>query len=208
MLFYNALDASTLELLKVLQKIPDFNNLRLVGGTSLALQYGHRKSIDIDLFGSLLIDEFDISKNLDNIGNVIRLNNSRNIHICTINGIKVDLVNYHYPWLDEVIDIDNLKLASTKDIAAMKISAITGRGTRKDFIDLYFLLQEFSLQQIFEYYQRKYHDGSLFLALKSLSYFEDADTDESPVMLQPIEWTYIKDFIVNELKCYLSKHSG
>ncbi len=85
----------------------------------------------------------------------------------------------------------------------MKLSAITGRGTKKDFIDLFFLLQSFSLDEILTFYNQKYHDGSEFLVLKSLSYFEDADEDEDPVMLHPFNWNEIKEFIKKKLKDYL-----
>jgi len=93
-------------------------------------------------------------------------------------------------------------LAQMEDIAAMKLSAISGRGTKKDFIDLYFLLRHFKLREIMQYYNRKYHDGSEFLVLKSLTYFEDADPDQSPVMLQPIEWDKIKEAIIKQVENY------
>ena len=93
-------------------------------------------------------------------------------------------------------DLQSLELlAGLKDIAAMKVAAIIGRGTKKDFIDLFFLLKQFSLKEILELYLQKYPDGSLFIALKSLSYFEDADADPMPVMFEDIEWTDVKSFI-------------
>jgi len=202
MLQYSTIDTKTLELLKKLQKVPDFSNLRLVGGTALALQLGHRKSIDIDLFGKIDSDELAISKELDKIGSVTRLKKSENINIYTINGIKVDIVNYHYKWLEKPIIEDNLILADKKDIAAMKLSAITGRGLKKDFIDLFFLLKHYNLKQMLGFYNQKYYDGSIFMVLKSLSYFDDANNDESPVMLKQENWENIKEYIRNALKLY------
>jgi hypothetical protein len=202
MLQYSTIDTKTLKLLKKLQKVPDFSNLRLVGGTALALQLGHRKSIDIDLFGKIDSDELAISKELDKIGSVTRLKKSENINIYTINGIKVDIVNYHYKWLEKPIIEDNLILADKKDIAAMKLSAITGRGLKKDFIDLFFLLKHYNLKQMLGFYNQKYYDGSIFMVLKSLSYFDDANNDESPVMLKQENWENIKEYIRNALKLY------
>ncbi|RLD56450.1 MAG: hypothetical protein DRJ05_11320, partial [Bacteroidetes bacterium] len=160
MLHYKTINSPTLGLLRQLLEIPEFQNLRLVGGTSLALQIGHRKSIDLDLFGQLKTDEFEISKILSSIGDSILLHKTPNIFIYTINEIKVDIVNYPYHWIEDVLKDDNLNLAGKKDISAMKLAAITGRGSKKDFIDLYFLLQEFSLERILSFYQEKYYDGS------------------------------------------------
>lgn len=192
MLFYNTIDAATLALLKKLLLLPLFSGLRLAGGTSLALQSGHRKSIDIDLFGSLNADTITLSAALSHFGEVIRLNNSPNIHIYSINGIKVDIVNYPYPWIDDLLLIDGIRLASLKDIGAMKLAAITGRGTKKDFIDLYLLLKHFSLSELISFYEQKFKDGSVFLVLKSLVYFEDADAEQMPVMGMNFSWDQVK----------------
>ncbi len=199
MLHYETIDTQTLGLLKSLQKAPAFSELRLVGGTSLALQIAHRKSIDIVLFGELKADEYEVSNALNAIGKVTILKKSENINIYLIDNIKVDIVNYHYPWLENPIVEDNLTLATEKDIAAMKLAAITRRGSKKDFVDLYFLLQTYSLKEILAFYNQKYHDGSEFLVLKSLSYFEDADADEDPLMLKEFDWMNIKGFIEKRL---------
>ncbi len=192
MLQYQAIDSSTLELLKKLLSIDFFKNLRLVGGTSLALQIGHRKSIDLDLFGKLNADIFEINNALAEIGEITILRNSKNIHVYLVNGIKVDIVNYSYPWLQDMITTDELRLAGCMDIAAMKLAAITGRGYKKDFIDLHFLLNQMSLKEMLNSYVDKFKDGSLFLVLKSLIYFDDAEEDELPVMLVPVEWQEVK----------------
>ncbi len=206
MLYYETIDTKTLGLLKRLQKIPEFSKLRLVGGTALALQLGYRVSIDLDLFGNIEADAITIAKRLDNIGKVTILKKSDNINIYIIDNVKVDIVNYHYKWLENSVIEDDLILASKKDIAAMKLAAITGRGTKKDFIDLYFLLKQYKLNEILNFYKQKYHDGSIFLVLKSLSYFEDADKDESPKMLKPVNWEKVKMFIEKELSNYLKNN--
>jgi hypothetical protein len=173
--------------------------MRLAGGTSLALQIGHRKSVDIDLFGTIRGDEYEISNALQKLGKVTTIKKSANIGIYIINGIKADIVNYSYPWLQEAVVKDGLKLAGDKDIAAMKLAAITGRGTKKDFIDLFFLLKKYTLREMLNLYNKKYEDGSELLVLKSLSYFLDAEKDEPPIMLQDINWDVIKSHILRQV---------
>ena len=202
MLHYSAVDSSTLEILKRLLQIPLFGDLRLVGGTSLALQLGHRKSVDIDLFGLLEADDLSVSDALKEFNNVTIIQKSENITIYAIEGIKVDIVNYKYPWLNPVMEEDGLRMAQIEDVAAMKLSAISGRGSKKDFIDIFFLLQQFKLGEMMEYYNKKYSDGSEFLVLKSLTYFEDADLDQSPVMLKSIDWDQVKVSIINQVENY------
>jgi hypothetical protein len=192
-----------LELLKKLNNVKEFSELRLVGGTSLALQIGHRKSIDLDLFGKIEIEYIDLMQILLEIGKVEVLKKSKNINIFLIDDIKVDIVNYHYNWLANYIDTDNLRLAELKDISAMKFAAITGRGSKKDFIDIHFLLEIFTFKEMMELYNQKYHDGSEFIVLKSIIYFDDADNDEEPVMIKPINWEKVKSKIISELNNYL-----
>ena len=200
MLQYTAVDAPTLELLKRLMEEPAFSNLRLVGGTALALKIGHRRSIDIDLFGRLETDKYTLSQKLNSFGKATLLNQTENIHVYLVNGIKVDLVNYPYPWLVDAIIEDGIRLADSKDIAAMKLAAITGRGNRKDFIDLCFLLEHYSLSEMISFYENKYADGSVFLVMKSLTYFDDADREQTPIMLHQISWTKVKKTITTALK--------
>lgn len=204
MLYFETIDPPTLELLKALQTQPAFSKLRLVGGTSLALQIGHRKSIDIDLFGEITGDEYEVLNQVNAISTATIINKTKNINIFLINGIKVDIVNYSYPWLSPPILSNDIKLANTKDIAAMKLSAITGRGTKKDFIDLFFLLKEYSLKDMLSFYDNKYPDGSEFLVLKSLTYFNDAEEDESPIMLIQQNWETVKERIKAVVQQYLS----
>ncbi len=204
MLQYHTIEPRTLVLLRKLIQIDEFKELRLVGGTSLALQIGHRSSIDIDLFGTLEPDEFEIDKILSKIGSITLLKKTKNINVYLIDGIKVDLVNYHYPWLEETIIEDNLRLAGTKDIAAMKLAAITGRGTKKDFIDLNFLLQFYTLEEMLGFYKLKFNDASEILVLKSLTYFDDADEEEDPRMVVSMNWKKVKDLITLSMQKYLT----
>jgi hypothetical protein len=196
MLQTKTVSTELLGLLKALMDIEEFQTLRLVGGTSLALQIGHRNSIDIDLFGRFdTSDEFTLTEILSRFGNTKFLSGSKSIKVYLINGVKVDIVNYPYEWIDEVIIEDNIRLASQKDIAAMKIAAITQRGSRKDFIDLYFLLQKYSLQEIFNFYETKITDCNTWLALRSLSYFEDAEQQPMPKMYIDVSWEDVKNTV-------------
>lgn len=119
-----------------------------------------------------------------------------------LDGIKIDFVNYKYAWIDNPVIEDVICLASPKDIAAMKINAVEGRGTKKDFIDIYFVLQHYSLQDILNFYVEKYPENSIFRALMSLSYFEDADNQLMPRMFADVSWEKMKSFILEKVTTY------
>jgi predicted nucleotidyltransferase component of viral defense system len=171
--------------------------MRLVGGTALALQIGHRKSIDLDFFGAMQIDGIDLSQELRIYGTVSTRNIGRRIQCFMVNNVQVDFVEYPYPWLDSVVSIDDLKLASCRDIAAMKLSAITNRGTKKDFVDFVFLLEIFSLEEMLGFYTDKYSDGNILHILKSLVFFDDAENEPMPNMLEVFNWDTAKQKIID-----------
>jgi len=202
MLQYKTVDKTTLGLIKAIQSVPEFKTLKLVGGTNLALQIGHRKSVDIDLFGNLEIDSTLIVKKLKKIGDLKVISLSKTINIFFLNNIKVDIVNYPYKWLNNPIIFDKINLASLNDIAAMKLSAITNRGSKKDFIDLFFLLKKRSLKQMLFLYLQKYSEGNEFLVLKSLGYFDDADQEPMPFMFEKTEWSEVKNKIKQTVSEY------
>lgn len=203
MLSYQTVEPHTLELLKRLMQEESLADTRLAGGTALALQYGHRMSIDLDFFGLINREETDLKGLLQSTGSTLTvLKETKNIGIYLIDNIKVDFVNYDYAWIDNYIVQDGIRLASDKDIAAMKINAIEGRGTKKDFIDMYFLLQHYPLNEILSFYQYKYPEHSIFRALMSLSYFEDADSQLMPKMLAPADWETMKDYISKHVEAY------
>lgn len=185
-------DTDTLVLLKNLQQLPLLSGLRLVGGTALALQIGHRKSVDLDFFGKIEEDGITIAEMLKDDFEVILESESPRIHIFKINGIKVDMVNYPFQWLEPALETEGIKMANIKDIAAMKIEAVTNRGTKKDFVDVYFLLKRFPIQQLLAFYGQKFPNGSAFNVIRSLSYFEDAEVQAMPEMLVPTDWEEIK----------------
>ena len=200
MLSFRTIVPHTLELLKHLMAEPYLKDCRLVGGTALALQYGHRSSVDLDMFGDVPEDDIALLETLEGFGMVQGQKTSKNIKAFVVDNIKVDFVNYTYfPWIDDAVVEDGLRLASPKDIAAMKISAIEGRGSKKDFIDLYFLLQHYSLEEILGFYVQKYPQYSMFRVRMSLTYFEDAEQQENPIMFEKVEWETVKESIVQEV---------
>jgi hypothetical protein len=201
MLQFHTISDELYRLLKYIQQQPGLGDLRLVGGTALALQYGHRESVDLDFFGSLDLE--DIAIVLKPFESVQLIRNSTNIKIYLVNGIKVDFVNYPYAWIDQAVLEEGLVLASDKDIAAMKIAAITGRGSKKDFIDLYFLLKKYSLDEIIAFYIQKFPDATKLIALKSLVYFSDADAEPTPKMIHKVSWEEAKRTIIAATKDFL-----
>ncbi len=193
----------TLELLKKLSSQPEMQGMRLVGGTSLALQYGHRQSVDLDFFGKVSVPQEDIIAMVARIGNYTVLNQTNLILQMVVSGIKVDIIDYgRYEWLDNPIVEEGITLASPKDIAALKINAIEGRGSRKDFIDIYMLLMHYTLEELLNFYSQKYPNYSIFRALLSLSYFDDAETEAMPKMFIPATWDEIKSRITAAVKDY------
>ncbi len=134
------------------------------------------------------------------------------LHLSTIDTTTLELlksimhgdefVNYSYPWLQSQLVIDGIRLAGVEDIAAMKLAAITGRGSRKDFIDLYFIFQKFNLNELLNFYKKKYFDGSEYLVLKSLTYFADAENDIDVEMIKDVSWVKIKANILEAVNMY------
>lgn len=203
MLSLRTIQPDTLELLKVISGNPLLANARLVGGTALALQYGHRKSLDLDFFSSTTLDQESIITELRQLGEINIQNRTKNIMQVVLNGVLLDFVDYScYEWIDSAVIEDGITLASPVDIAAMKINAVIGRGTRKDFVDLYFLLQHFTLEEIMSFYHKKYPDYSEYQATLSLTYFVDAENQEMPVMLKPDKWEVMKTTIITAVKQY------
>jgi predicted nucleotidyltransferase component of viral defense system len=136
---------------------------------------------------------------LNEIGKTEVSKSSKNILIALVDDIKVDFVHYRYPLLEKPIIIDGIRMLSTKDIAAMKLNAIAGRGSKKDFIDLYYLLNEFSLREMLDFYNQKYLDGSEFMVYKSLSYFEEANIQPQPNVFFDFNWETCKQKIIEEV---------
>jgi hypothetical protein len=155
MLQKQAVKPELLELLNQLMLINEFSNFHLVGGTALALYDGHRISVDIDLFGKSQLEESRITSIIKNCGNTELLSQSQKILIYTVNGIKVDFVDYQYDLIEPINIIDGIRILSKKDIAAIKLNAIAGRGSKKDFFDIVQLLKTFTLTEMLSFYTTK-----------------------------------------------------
>lgn len=203
MLRYQTVEPKTLDLLKSISSLPLFSKHRLVGGTALALIFGHRLSIDLDFFSTDPLDFEEILFSIKTIGKVEVVSKSKFINSFFINDVKVDFVSLPYEWIDDPILENPIKLASIKDIAAMKLAAITNRGSKKDFIDIALLIKEVGLDNMILCYKEKYPDGMKMMVLRSLVYFEDAESQPDPVMLVDYNWSSIKQLILNATKQYI-----
>ncbi|MFN3489220.1 MAG: nucleotidyl transferase AbiEii/AbiGii toxin family protein [Emticicia sp.] len=192
----------TLGILKALMQEPLLNDFYLVGGTALSLQIGHRISVDIDLFTNEPFDSIMLSAELKQKYNFKENLNRGYFLQGEIDGVKVDVLKYPYKPLNPTIEIENVRMVVLADIASMKMAAITNRGRKRDFIDLFFLLKQFSLKQIIDWYQQKY-DAEIFMLLQSLVYFDDADGDIDLNMIEKIDWQIVKETIELSVKEYL-----
>ncbi|MEX2379102.1 MAG: nucleotidyl transferase AbiEii/AbiGii toxin family protein [Vicingaceae bacterium] len=174
MLHRETVSENTFRLLEEITKHNAARNLALAGGTSLSLQIGHRISYDLDFFG-----EFNE------------------------NELKGDLLfKYKYPLLNDINVIEGLRLFALQDIAAMKLEAIKGRGRKRDFYDLYYLLRLFDLSKMIEFNKVKFKSSNEFLIKKSLTYFVDAENDPEivfPNNVEIVSWGKVKSKISEEL---------
>lgn len=194
MLYTATVEPHTLGLLKRLMAEPMFAEFNLVGGTALSLQIGHRKSIDLDLFGHHIFEAEEILNYLIDKGYAPSVIYSKqSTLIVTIQDVKVDFIRFRYPFAQAIQVIEGIRLADIQDIACMKIDAIAGRGKKKDFYDLYFLLQRYSLVEIMENYGKMFQHSTLFHVYKSLTWFEDANLEaEIDVLDKKITWEKVK----------------
>src|SRR5215469_7479524 len=164
------------DLLVDLQKEIILEKYFLVGGTALSLQLGHRLSYDIDLFTRENIDKDELFDFLNrNYNGKYQIHNIQNIIVqISNNDIKVDFVKYDYDLIEEIKIEEGIKFLGKKDISAMKLMAIANRGDQaKDFVDIYYLLGEITLKEMFEYYKIKYKQRDINPIKRSLVYFED-----------------------------------
>lgn len=203
MLHYRAVYPKTLELLKELMVIPSLESFQLVGGTALALQIGHRISVDLDLFSEREFEKGKILRDLEKIGTVESIHPE--LLMLMINDIKVDIVHYPYPFIHPIEHIEGIRLASIKDIVAMKLSAIANRGAKKDFFDICFLFDQLSLKEMLHLFSLKYPGVNHFHVIKSLTYFEDAEEDVNPLMIEKLDWREVKQKVEKEVEGYLRR---
>lgn len=187
-----------------MQALADFS---LVGGTALSLRYGHRNSIDLDLFYHHKFDHAYILKELEATFRNQFEYRQQHTHFgifCFINNVKVDIVHYPHEPLLSIETIENIRFYSDADIAAMKIQAILGRGKKKDFWDLFELLQNYSLEQIMNWHSRKFPSQMLAISIPhALTYFVDAEDSDEPKCFKNQTWEGVKRGIQKAVRDYL-----
>ena len=208
MLYTSTIEPETLAILNELMEIQELNEFCLVGGTALALSYGHRISIDIDLFSAGKFDVENLSKVLENKFKqkyFFEKPHSKIGLFCYINNIKVDLVYYPHQLIEPTQTTENIRMYSIPDIAAMKINAILGRAAQKDFFDLAEILKHHTLSELMAWHQQKYPSQMLAISIPSaLTYFAEADESEMPINLNKQTWEDVKKFLQLKVREYLS----
>ena len=208
MLQISTVEPATLVILKKLMAIPELADFSLVGGTALSLRYGHRKSVDLDLFA---LSEFDTDKVIATLEKTFPATYR---HISTnsigifgyIEDVKIDLVKYHFhPVIAPIVVEDGIRFLSNEDIMAMKINAILRRGVKKDFWDIAELLEHYTMDELVDNYIKKYPNQMLLISIpRALTYFDDADNSDDPVSLKGQTWSKIKSKIRNKVSEFLS----
>ncbi len=166
----------------------------LVGGTALALQIGHRHSIDLDLFTTESFDKPDLLDLLnDNFKDVIIESEGTNMLITSINQVKVDFVKMGYPILFPYLEEEGVRMLDIRDIAPMKLKAIAQRGSKKDFYDIFFLLNVLPISEMLRLFSDKFKQQEVFHIIKSLTYFEDAEDYADPIVFdKTLTWEKVK----------------
>jgi len=189
-------------ILKRIAKLPILANFYLAGGTALAMHLGHRESIDLDFFSAEKFSAAKLKEILAGAGELKIDYEDGDTLSGTLDGVKLSFFHYAYPQLFPLADFQGVKIADERDVAAMKIDVISARGSKKDFIDLYFLLQKYSLAELVDFFEKKYSQvkyNKLHI-LKSLVFFENAEDDPMPMMVIGADWNEIKIKIENETK--------
>lgn len=180
----------------------------LAGGTALALQIGHRTSLDFDFYTEKKFDNKKLFLELEKkFKNVVLIQKPEQTLIVKINEIEASFFYYPYFLINPLVKINGVNIASTEDIVAMKLIAISDRGTKRDFIDIYFLLKEFSLKEIFEFVKKKYPMFNIYVGLQGLTYFKDAEKQQQRklYLFRSVSWNKIKKFLIEEVKKYQEK---
>lgn len=200
MLHTKTVDTKTLVLIQELMNKMYLQSFYLVGGTALALQIGHRTSTDIDLFSHKKFDKDEIIENIKMDYGELEISSNLLGIFTYIKEIKTDIVHHPYKQLEPLIEIDGIKMVSKRDIASMKLSAITRRAKKRDFVDIYKLLDEITLTQMLDDFIEKYGDNGNAYILRSLMYFDEADQDFVPKCFFDFDWEKIKQRIVEEVR--------
>jgi hypothetical protein len=207
MLHIETVEPGTFSLLKKLMALPSLQSFSLVGGTVMSLRYGHRSSVDLDLFFHEKFDHLIIENELSQEfgDNFVYEPVQKQFGIfCYLQKIKVDIVHFPHKPIAPIETIAGIRMYSNADIGAMKIQAMLGRGKKKDFWDLYELLQHYTLQQLMDWHKQKYPSQMLAISIpNAITYFVDADESETPVSFKGQTWSGIKKGISRIVSDYL-----
>jgi predicted nucleotidyltransferase component of viral defense system len=208
MLRLETVEPYTFSILKQLMEMPELQELSLVGGTGLSLLYGHRMSVDLDLFSN---KPFENDTIIDALGKKFgasfnnRGTNPRFGIFCFVDDVKIDIVRHPHPLIRPELKFDDIRMFSTEDIIAMKVQAILGRGKKKDFWDVAELLKHFSVSDFINFHKEKYATQNLLITVpQALTYFADADESEDPISLNKQTWESVQAFIKLKVREYLA----
>lgn len=176
----------------------------LAGGTALSLQIGHRQSIDLDLFSQtedIPTLRASLEKSLASLEPTLADSSWGNL-VFTVQNVRVGFYGYGYEMVKPFVEENGVRLASVEDIALMKLDALLARASRKDFYDLYFILQTVPLQDLFGLAPKKYPSVRDFevQATKRLVYFSSADLDPDPILIKPVPWGTVKEYFIGQAK--------
>ena len=184
----------SLELLKKISPQLSEQGFYLAGGTALALRFGHRISVDLDFFKSEKFDVFKLSEFIkESFPDYELINETKGSLSVIAVDTKVEFLRYNYPLLESVEQIEGIPFSSLPDNAAMKLSALMNRGSKKDFFDVAELINHLTLEELFDYFFRKFPNVDQFALVKSLTWFEDAEENPEPKMLNGQNWDQVKD---------------
>lgn len=203
--FYpDSLPPKTAALINLIQaKSPNFlNDFYLTGGTALSLLLGHRESEDLDWFNRKSFDPARLQPQLEKLGKITAVELEENTLNAYLNGVKIQFLGYRYRLLEPLLIWGKIKISSSLDIACTKLQTIGVRGGKKDFIDMFWLLKQFSIEELFTALKKKYTgaDYNEQHLLKSLVYFNNADGQPMPRMHLDINWEEIKQTLIDKVK--------
>jgi len=187
--------------------IPELRSFGLVGGTALSLKFGHRISIDLDLFSHKDFNNLEIIESLKNqFGDDFEVEQKPPQFgiFCFIEGVKVDIIRYPHPLIRPLETIAGIRMYSNEDIIAMKVQAILGRAKKKDFWDVAELLKHYKVKDFIDFHHEKFSTQNLLISVpQAISYFSDAEESEDPVSLKGQTWPKTQKFIQKKVAEYL-----
>jgi len=179
-------------LLLGLMQDPMLTDFDLVGGTALALRFGHRISVDLDFFTQDIFDANALGEHLHQAVGLKEIQTATNTLRGYVGDVKLDFIRHDYPCLSPAEQIQGVRLSSVEDLSAMKLNAISNRGSKKDFWDLHRLLEEGTCEEWIACAKEKYTSESVWNIRRSLCYFDDAEIDPPPRDLCGQDWETVK----------------